>query len=414
MANVDGVREYKRIRRFLGHIYLYGFFSREDFQRAGVGSVKDYDYSVRLIRRIFPDSEDAALWQDGKKYLRIQREYARSGENRMTDSYMLHTMDEQEELPELMCILSALRAGPKTLEELCAAVELHCGDEGVSKYATVRRRLLDLQKYGYVQKQGKGFRLAEDLLEALGDRELQELREYVGFAGGVTYPRTAASFLRRTLDRELLRRGLPLAAESAFRLRHSVNSNVFDEEIVYELLDAIRNKQAVELDLGEKKRRAVPVALRADTRLGRWYVLTMEQRPTLRRIRRIQSVKPGEPLALEQWKETEAKVLAAYEQTICSGALPHHEPVPVEARLQFGTFYGMRNQFAREIRTGRIVTREDGEYYEALVNDPNELLPLLRSFSPWLRVLPGCHELDKKLREDLLAMGRDLEGRETP
>ena len=66
MAEVGGVREYQRIRRFLGHIYLYGFFSREGFARAGIGSVKDYDYGAKLIRSIFPDSEDAALWKDGK------------------------------------------------------------------------------------------------------------------------------------------------------------------------------------------------------------------------------------------------------------------------------------------------------------------------------------------------------------
>ena len=80
MAEIDGVREYDRIRRFLGRIYLYGFFSREDFARqGGAGGKKDYDYGAKLIRAIFPDSEEAALWHEGKKYLRIQREYARSG-----------------------------------------------------------------------------------------------------------------------------------------------------------------------------------------------------------------------------------------------------------------------------------------------------------------------------------------------
>ena len=43
MPEAGGVREYNRIRRFLSCIYLYGFFSREDFARAGIGSVKDYD-----------------------------------------------------------------------------------------------------------------------------------------------------------------------------------------------------------------------------------------------------------------------------------------------------------------------------------------------------------------------------------
>lgn len=413
MANVDGIREYNRIRRFLGRIYLYGFFSREDFARAGVGSVKDYDYGAKLIRAIFPDSGDAALWQDGKKYLRIQRRYARTGENRMTDSYMLHTMDEREELPELLYILSGLRAGPKTLDELCSLVELHCGDEGTSKYPTVRRRVLDLVKYGYVVKKGKQFSLAPDLFENLNDRELEQLWEYVRFSGGVTYPRTAASFLRRTLEREMLRRGLHVASEPSLRLRHSVNANVFDEEMVYRLLSVIQEHRMAELEVSSGKVSVLPVALRADTRLGRWYVLTMEERPTLRRISGVLNVKPGASVGEEEWQEKGKTVLDAFAHTGCSGAMPFGEPVAVEARLEFGDYIGMRNQFARELPMGEIVNREDGEYFVARVNDPNELLPLLRAFSPWLRVLPGCHGLDEKLRGDLLAMKTALEGRQT-
>lgn len=43
-------------------------FQPGDFARAGIGSAKDYDYGMKLIRAIFPDSEQAAVWQDGRKY----------------------------------------------------------------------------------------------------------------------------------------------------------------------------------------------------------------------------------------------------------------------------------------------------------------------------------------------------------
>ena len=59
-TDLKGVREYDRIRRYLENIYLYGFFSRDDFAQAGVGSVKDYDFGVNLIRSIFPETDDAA------------------------------------------------------------------------------------------------------------------------------------------------------------------------------------------------------------------------------------------------------------------------------------------------------------------------------------------------------------------
>lgn len=119
MANLEGVREYNRIRRYLEYIYLYGFFSREDFAQANIGSVKDYDYGVKLIRSIFPEAEGAALWKDGRKYLRVQREYALSGKNRMADSYLLYSMDVENELPTLLGIFSCLAEGKKTVDDTC-------------------------------------------------------------------------------------------------------------------------------------------------------------------------------------------------------------------------------------------------------------------------------------------------------
>ena len=69
----------------------------------------------------------------------------------------------------------------------------------------------------------------------------------------------------------------------------------------------------------------------------------------------------------------------------------------------------MRVQFARELRIGSIIVRDGKEYYQAEINDPLELMPLLRSFSPWLRILPGRHDLDVRLREDLRQMRVSLE-----
>lgn len=408
MAEVGGVREYKRIRRFLGYIYLYGFFSREDFARKGIGSVKDYDYGAKLIRSIFPDSEDTALWQAGKKYLRIQREYARSGENRMTDSYLLHTLDERRELPELLVILSTLTKRSCSLDELCRAVELRCMEE-TSKYSTVRRRVRELLQYGYVSREKNRFALASDGFCGLSDGELEDLYRYVRFAAGITYPRTAGSFLRRTLEREMLRRGQSQPEEAPILLRHSVNFNVLDEELVYQLLDIIRERRRAVLKIGRCSTVVLPVALRIDTRLGRWYLLAMGERPVMCRVSSIQELKADSGVLEEDWKKAEENVLQVFACSGCSGAFPEEGPILVEAELHFHNAPGMRAQFGRELRIGKIVTRDCGEYYQAWVNDPMELLPWLRSYAPWLRVLPGKHDLPARLREDLVQMLGDLD-----
>ena len=70
---------------------------------------------------------------------------------------------------------------------------------------------------------------------------------------------------------------------------------------------------------------------------------------------------------------------------------------------------GLLAQFRRELRVGEVTDGPEGLLYQARVNDPLELLPLLRSYAPWLRVLPGDHDLDARLRQDLLTMRRQAE-----
>ena len=154
-TDLKGVREYDRIRRYLENIYLYGFFSRDDFAQAGVGSVKDYDCGVNLIRSIFPETDDAAYWKDGRKYLRVQREYALSGENRMADSYLLCAMDVEEDLPIFLGICSCLTGEGKTVEEVCRDVAIQLETENELNYFSVRRWLLELAEYGYLEKIGR-------------------------------------------------------------------------------------------------------------------------------------------------------------------------------------------------------------------------------------------------------------------
>lgn len=419
MPEVRGIRDYNRIRRFLEHIYLYGFFSREDFERFGIGSAKDYDFGSALIRSIFPDSNQDALWLAGRKYPRISRSYKRSGEERMSSSFLLHTMDETEELPELLYLLSFLRAGKCSIDDLTRELELHFAPEDTSKYSTVRRRVLELADAGYVHKAGKLFSLSADCLTALSDTELYQFYDYVCFCGGVTYPRVAGSYLLRSVKRELLRRGLRVPAEAPFLLRHSVSANVFDEEMLYQLLDLMAEGRTASFTLqipghSPEAVEALPVALRADTRLGRWYLLAWDverKAPMLRRIRDLSRVKRGDQADASTQHDAVEATRKAFAASLCSGVPAGETAVTIRAKLSFESFPAMRAQFLRELRIGAVTQEEDGEYYTAVLNDSLELLPLLRAYSPWLKLLPGQHGLEDRLREDLRAMRGELEER---
>lgn len=410
MSNLEGVREYDRIRRYLEGIYLYGFFSRDDFALAGIGSVKDYDQGTKLIRDMFPETEEAALWKDGRKYLRVQRAYAISGENRMSDSYLLSAMDAEEELPVLLGVLSSLAGGEKTVGGVCQETAIRTRVEDSLGYNKIRRWLLELVEYGYVEKTARGYRLRENPLAELTDEGMRQLQDYVRFAAGVTYPRVAGSFLLRTLERECRRRGLEPGEGSPFLLRHSVNRDVFDEDLVCRLMEAVEERRMVEVVQKRDRLLVQPVALRVDERLGRWYLLAMGQRPLLMRVSIIRSIKQKEQLSLEEWEAGARACRAAFAKSGCSGKLPEGRPFTVRARLRFETAPGLEAQFRRELRVGEVLQREEGAEYQGEMNDPGELTAFLRSYSPWLTVEPGEHGLRERIQKDLLEMRAQLKG----
>lgn len=421
MAEVKGVREYNRIRRYMEHIYLYGFFSREDFERAGIGSGADYDYGTALLRAMYPELDSTAIWDDGKKHLRFARRYEHSGENRLANSYLFHSIDVECELLDYLCILLFAGKSPKSMEEICCGRQLISGelpavdtlDEGgTNKYSTTRRRFLELVEQGYLTKERRKFLISENPLTKLSVAELIDLYSYADFASGVTYPQVAGSFLCRSIRRELRSRCIEQKHLKEICLfRRNSNRGVFDEEFVYELLEAIREKRAVQITIGKRALRFIPIALRVDVHYGRWYLLTYgKDHPQICRVSRMQSVKVLEKLQDEEWHAFQEQVLSLYRHTGCSGTYPPDgEPVLVEAKLQFGDNRGMYYQFLREMCMGQIAEKDEQMIYQAEVNDPFELLPFLRKYSPWLDVLPGQHDLDKRLNDDLRRIKMQLE-----
>ena len=155
MGKISGSIKYESIRRYLEQIYLYGFFSREGWIE--IGKEKDYDKMMAMVREIYPELDDDAIWRDRKKYLRFQRDYAQSGTNRLTDTYMLHAMDEKEELPELLRILSFVMEAPRTLQDISKWLETFEPAESRDMYALARRRTQELEKYGYLKREKSNY-----------------------------------------------------------------------------------------------------------------------------------------------------------------------------------------------------------------------------------------------------------------
>lgn len=82
--------------------------------------------------------------------------------------------------------------------------------------------------------------------------------QFVRFAAGTAYPRVAASFLRRSVEWEMHRRGLALPAQSLL-LRHNVSACVFDEDIVWQLQELIAARRGAVITMGRGVSSACPL-----------------------------------------------------------------------------------------------------------------------------------------------------------
>ena len=128
----------------------------------------------------------------------------------------------------------------------------------------------------------------------------------------------------------------------------------------------------------------------------------------LLRVSAVQEVRLGRELSPEEWDRGREACLAAFAQSGCSGALPSSSPALLRAELHFEKAPGLENQFVRELRMGQVVRRGERREYQVQINDPVEWIPFLREYAPWLKLEPGEHGLDERIREDLLQMRAQL------
>lgn len=405
-SNPTGVKQYSMVRDYLSWIYLYGYFSREDFARLLPKKTASFDVCIKYIKDIYPELMDGKF-RGKKKYLALDRAAQVRDEDPLACTFFLSSLSD-EELSTVLQLLQETAREPARAASLAASI-----DEPASA-STARRCIKELETVGYLREgKSKKYHIAEDRLRTLSDEALTDLYRYVRFCGNVTYPRVPARFLLRSVERELLYRGMEVPKTAFFRFLNNPNHNVMDEDLVFTLLQIIREQRNAEITMlrgGELYKSTVtPICLRIDRRLGRWYLLSMEERPTIRRLTRIQTVKPADECAPQAWEEAASAVRAAFANSRFSGHLTEDGPTELRMELRFEN-EGLERQFLRELRGGSIEAEGEKRVYHDTINDPIELVPLLRSYAPWLVPEDPDGLAAQRIREDLLLMRRQLSG----
>ena len=202
------VKRYDRIRKYLSLIYLYGYFSREDFEKLLPQGKNDYDFCLRIIKDVYPELHEGRF-QEKRKLMAVDKRSGPEDEDRIASTYFLSSLSD-EELVSVLLLLQGLHRTRKRV-----------GDAALAQYeksdSTARRRLNELVDFGFLDRDAqKQYSVHPDLFSRfnLTDEELLDLYRFVRFCDNVVSPRVPARFLLRTLERAFLRRGLSIRRAS--------------------------------------------------------------------------------------------------------------------------------------------------------------------------------------------------------
>lgn len=376
MAYTELIKTFSRIRRYLLEFYVYGFKSREEYNRR---SSRSYDDERRRLESLLSDNIRCRRTVESKTvYISVD---SRTGEHNPFFRVLKAKSFTDGDIT-LHFILFDILSSPDISLSLSEITELI--DERLSGFelprtfdlSTVRKKLNEYCREGIIigEKRGRSiyYRRSEDIPPC--DRDMLDLFTEIVPCGVI------GSFL---LDRTEKR-------DSIFRFKHHYLNGAIDSEIMYGIFDAIGNKCFA--DIVTESRRynengsiLVPLKLMISTQSGRQYLMAYD--PLSRRIKpirtdRIQSIKTVQPCPeydryrslLDRMQE---HIWGISTESVSSARMEH---------IDFTVFFyadelHILRRLEREKRCGTVEQlTENTARFSADVYNVTELIPWVRTF----------------------------------
>ncbi len=401
MAYSELIKNFEKIRGYMREFYVYGFKSREEYDRK---SSRSYDNERRRIESWLGEYMSFRQNAGGKTvFLTVDNRgvshnplYKAFKAKSFTDNditlhfYLLDLLSGDEELSirEIMDRISR-----DYLSHFAYGEEL---DE-----STIRKKLKEYEQLGLLERAKDGRELIYRRKNSGVD--LESWREAISFFAEADPLGVVGSTLLDKLDGQ----------ETHFSYKHHYLLHALDSEILCELLLAIRERRSVTLTsfVGrqneERENTVFPLRIHISTQTGRQYLLALQtqmKRPLFFRLDNIRRVKAGpvEPRA-EEYREL-AKAFSGKLWGVSTASL---EPEHLEMTIRVGEKEGyIRNRLEREKRCGRVEQPDPHMLrFTADVYDTMEMLPWIRSFiGRIVRLECSNKAVEQRFREDLETM----------
>ena len=411
MAFQELVKNFDRVRDYLRQFYIYGFKSREEYDKK---SARSYDNERRRVESWLGEHMHFRRNAEGKQvFLSVDSRAIRHNplyKALKAKSFTSKDVSFHFYLLDLLAEGEAYTSVQIT-EQLAARYFCHFPEEHLPDLSTIRKKLKEYVKLGVLQEEKRGKELYYSRWE--DGIKLQRWAEALSFYSEEAPLGIIGSSLLDKLE----------ARPDHYSFKHHYLLHASDSEILLQLLLAIGEHRRIELvNLGRRKNsRAVahliyPMKIYVSTQGGRQYLLGYHygfKRMMFFRLDYIQSVKPLETEPEQDRYEGNYCKFLTHLWGSSTGIDFRVDYISMTLYMEEKEDYILR-RLEREKRNGQVeILDENRCRYSALVYDAMELLPWIRSFTGRIEELKCSDpEVVKRFYEDLALMEQLYGGEE--
>lgn len=414
----DFIKHYNIIRAILRDTFLYGCFSREGLEGKRKLSSRKISYELRRIQQ-YVEAEFIRADRDGRnKLLALTYDSISNTENFLVKTYMTKSFTKSD----LMLYFNLLMF-LNTEDGLRCFREIEDGliNKSAISYdnissKTVERKLDEMcNKLGILRcetiKRTKHYTLTEDIFKELNNKEIEELITAVTLFKNLMFPVTAGYYCEQSLkDYACYERGMKLEIKDYFQYKNLHFHPVIEDQILWQILKAIHERKCIKLkyncskseneDFEEMLR---PYKIRYDISCGRLYLVSYgkQNRCVTSRLDRIEEVE----ISKETYKNDKFERLYELDfkhswssVNLARGKMPQN--IKLEIRIEEPKENYIIDRIRSEVGQCTINRIGEGCYHlDMFVNDGFEMVPWIRSYAGYIKVIHGRGIINKIIED---------------
>jgi len=373
MAYSELIKDISRIREYMREFFVYGFKSREEI---GGKSARSYDNERRRVESWLGDYMSFRQDTNGKNVF-ISVDSRHVPQNPLYQAWRAASFTKNDVALHfwLLDILSPDES--KSLIEIIETIDrdylpLFENADPIDE-STLRKKLREYAEIGLIvaERQGKQlvYKLSVDCVD------LQAWCDAIAFFAEENPLGVIGSFLQDKFS------SLP----QYISFKHNYLLFAPDSGIMLDLLIAINERRAVELEVYPSKRRTVlPLKIFISTQGGRQYVAGCYTRTNRITFFRLDAIKKVVPLENVLDFDAYADLLTEYRKHlwgVSTGQEDHLEHIEMTLKVESDERY-IAGRLEREKRCGQVEQLSDNLWrFIADVYDAQEMLPWLRTFT---------------------------------